>query len=293
MELFFKNLFSKKIVILGADGFIGSSLVPRLLQMGAEVISISGRQFFQFPRNYDAIISKSDCLINLCGENIGSFFWSSVKKKKIQQSRIELTKNIVDALKRIPHPPKRFLCTSAVGYYGDMGEDLLTEISSCGIGFLPQLCSDWEVQAQLAETIGVSTCCMRLGIVLDPRGGMLCSLKKASLWGRFWGLGNKRQWISWVYMSDLVDSILFLILKNDIRGPINIVGGSSLIKEFYQWASVVLGMRFCGMLGGSSLQFVLFKIFGSSMEMFFSSQNVSSKKLKDNGFFFQKNQLTN
>jgi len=206
-----------KIAIAGSHGFIGSYLSSYLEEKGHRVLPLS--------RPYN--LEGSDYVINLAGENLFAHRWSDRQKRKIYSSRIGTTGELVDAMRR--DPPKAFLCTSAVGFYGDRGDEIVTEDSSMGEGFLAELCRDWESVATGAPTRVVN---MRFGVVLHPSGGPL------ALWSRVFraGLGSPfgtgQQWMSWISLVDLCRAIETLI-EGDFSGPVNLVSPNPIRNEDY------------------------------------------------------------
>ena len=167
-------------------------------------------------------VSGFDAVIHLAGESIFGR-WTSAKKAKIRESRVAGTLNLANALARAEEKPRVFVCGSAIGYYGNRGDELLSEESAPGAGFLAEVCQEWEEATTPAVQADIRTAHLRTGIVLSPKGGALKAMLlpfKLGLGGR---TGDGRQWMSWIDMRDMVGAIHH-ILKNDlIQGPVNMV----------------------------------------------------------------------
>ena len=166
--------------------------------------------------------SGLDVLINLAGDNVFGL-WTAAKKKRIRDSRVELTGRIVDALKQCPARPATFICASASGYFGNRGDEILTESSPRGTGFLADVCADWEAAANRAQALGMRVVLLRTGMVLGKDGGawpMLSRVFKFCLGGR---LGDGKQWVPWIHLDDEVGIILHTVEHPSISGPINLV----------------------------------------------------------------------
>jgi uncharacterized protein (TIGR01777 family) len=173
------------------------------------------------PISPDAV-SGFDAVIHLAGESIVGR-WTGTKKAKILESRVVGTRNLATALAQAKEKPQVFICSSAVGYYGNRGDELLKEESSSGSGFLPEVCRLWEAGTRPAAEAGIRTTQIRTGVVLSAKGGALAKMLlpfKLGVGGR---LGDGRQWMSWIDLQDMVGAIHH-ILKNDLlQGPVNVV----------------------------------------------------------------------
>ena len=224
-----------KILLSGGSGLIGTALVPRLrstgvaitrlVRPGAKVNNSTGEQHIEWdpmqPISPERV-SGYEAVIHLAGESIVGR-WTPAKKAKIRESRVMGTHYLAQALAQAKEKPAVLICSSAVGYYGNRGDDLLSEESSSGAGFLPEVCREWEAAAGPAAEADIRTVHMRTGVVLSANGGALGKMLlpfKLGLGGR---LGDGRQWMSWIDMDDMVGAIHH-ILKNDLlHGPVNLV----------------------------------------------------------------------
>jgi len=164
-----------------------------------------------------------EVVFNLAGEPVADGRWSDEKKRRIRDSRVAGTRNLVSAFATLETRPKVLVSASAVGYYGDRGDEELDERSTPGHGFLAEVCVDWEREAMAAEQLGVRVVCVRIGIVLAPGGGALASMLTPFRLGLGGRLGNGKQWMPWVHIKD-VAGVMLLASRNDaIRGPMNAV----------------------------------------------------------------------
>jgi uncharacterized protein (TIGR01777 family) len=222
-----------KIFITGGMGFVGSYLSARLLELGHEVTATGTRptQKTVSHKNFNYIqadtaksgkwqeaLKDTDAVINLAGRTI-FHFWTENYKKQIYDSRVLTTRNLVEAL---PENKNILLCTtSAAGYYGDRGDDILTEKESCGGDFLANVCRDWETEAFRAEEKGVRVAAMRFGVVLGKNGGAMKQMIPAFQFFVGGPLGTGQQWFPWIHLNDLISAILFVMENQDVKGPLN------------------------------------------------------------------------
>jgi uncharacterized protein (TIGR01777 family) len=185
-------------------------------------------------------VSGFDAVIHLAGESIVGR-WTVAKKEKIRESRIAGTRHLSQALAQAKEKPQVFVCSSAIGYYGNRGNEVLSEESSPGEGFLAEVCREWEAATQPAAGAGIRTVQIRTGIVLSANGGALAKMLlpfKLGVGGR---IGDGRQWMSWIDIQDMVGAIRH-ILKNDLlHGPVNMVAPKPVTNaEFTKTLAAVL-----------------------------------------------------
>ncbi len=177
-------------------------------------------------------VSGFDAVIHLAGESIFGR-WTAAKKAKIRESRVAGTSNLAQALAQAEEKPRVFVCGSAIGYYGNRGDELLSEESVPGTGFLAEVCQEWEEATTPAVQADIRTAHLRTGIVLSPKGGALKAMLlpfKLGLGGR---TGDGRQWMSWIDVRDMVGAIHH-ILKNDlIQGPVNMVAPRPVMNAVF------------------------------------------------------------
>ncbi|MBO0910286.1 MAG: TIGR01777 family oxidoreductase [Acidobacteria bacterium] len=207
-----------RILISGASGLIGQALVASLESRRFEVTRLvrhpavrsTEAQWDPLREVSPELVSSFDFVIHLSGENLAGR-WTRAKKREIRESRIVSTRNLSRALTQAKHPPSAFLCSSAIGYFGDRQDQLLTEASPSGTGFLPELCREWEAAAEAARPAGVRVVNLRFGIVLSPKGGALQQMLAPFRLGLGGKLGTGRQWWSWIHIHDAVAAVLDLI----------------------------------------------------------------------------------
>lgn len=239
---------NSRILVSGVSGLIGAALLPSLKASGCSVVRLvrgsvtSNGQIAWEPAAPIApeAVSGFDAVIHLAGESIFGR-WTAGKKAKIRDSRVGGTFNLATALAQAEEKPKVFVCGSAIGYYGNRGDETLTEESAPGAGFLAQVCQEWEEATMPAVQADIRTAHIRTGIVLSPKGGALGAMLlpfKLGLGGR---TGDGRQWMSWIDVRDMVGAIHH-ILKNDLlQGPVNMVAPRPVTNaEFSKTLAAVL-----------------------------------------------------
>lgn len=222
-----------RVAVSGSGGLIGAEVVTALSAAGDEVIRLVRRA----PRpgenavRWDpegGIVDAStleglSAVVHLAGENIAAGRWNAARKAAIRDSRVNGTRLLCDALAGLKAPPKTLVCASAVGCYGDRGEEMLTEESPPGNGFLADVCRDWEAAAAPAARAGIRVVALRFGVVLTPKGGALSRMLppfRAGFGGVF---GSGRQYLSWIALDDLPGIVLHALANGDVRGPVNAV----------------------------------------------------------------------
>ena len=239
-----------KILISGASGLIGSALKTALSARGDRVLSLTRRN----THNTDEItwdpssdtldpsrLTNIDGIIHLAGENIASRRWTAAQKARIRDSRVQGTTLLAQALASISPPPKVFISASAIGYYGNRNDEILTEDSPPGEGFLPDVSIAWENAAKLATEAGIRTVHPRIGIVLSPTGGALGKMLLPFKLGLGGIIGSGNQYMSWITLDDLISLFLFAIDNESISGAINAVSPTPVTnREFTKTLGRVL-----------------------------------------------------
>jgi uncharacterized protein (TIGR01777 family) len=217
-----------RVSITGATGLIGSALVPALVRDGHDVARV-GRTS-GVPLRWDPgtghvdpeAVAGRDALVHLAGESIASGRWSEARKARIHESRSRGTRVLAEAAARTDPRPAVLVCASAIGFYGDRGEEVLTEASPAGRGFLPEVCRAWEEACAPARDAGIRVAHLRFGMVLSPRGGALARMLLPFRLGAGGVVGSGRQWWSWVALDDVVGAIRHALLTPPVDGPINV-----------------------------------------------------------------------
>ncbi len=198
----------------GASGFIGKPLVSFLQTQGHEVVPFI-REGAHLPGQFEGF----DAVINLAGEPIFSLRWTKAKKEKILASRIERAHFLSDMFARAKRPPQVFVSASAIGYYGDRGEEEIDETSLRGKGFLSDVCVGWEEACKSARERGIRVVHPRFGIVLGKGGGALQKMLLSYRLGLGATLGDGRQWMSWIALEDAIAAIAFALTHPHLEGP--------------------------------------------------------------------------
>jgi uncharacterized protein (TIGR01777 family) len=222
-----------KILISGSHGLVGSALIKLLTTDGHEVVrlvrharTVGAAEIEWQPDK--AIIDREqleglDAVVHLAGENIAEGRWTDEKKRAILDSRVEGTALLSETLATLKRPPTVFVSASAIGYYGDRGDELLTESSTPGNDFLAHVCLEWEKAASPAAEKGIRTVLARFGIILDQNGGALAKMLTPFQMGIGGRVGNGKQWMSWIALDDVVGAIRFMLFDRSVDGPVNYV----------------------------------------------------------------------
>jgi uncharacterized protein len=226
----------QKILLTGSSGLIGSSLIPLLTAAGEHKITrlerpssrrndIRSHSLLWDPSSDKVNLNDLegfDTVVHLAGENIFGR-WTDSKKHAIMESRVKSTRLLCDSLIKLENPPSTLICASATGFYGNQGNEVLTEESKPGFGFLSEVCRKWEESTQIAKDVGIRVVNTRFGVVLTPKGGMLQRLLALSRFGLGLRFGHDNQYVSWVSIEDVIGSIFYSIVNSSIRGPVNVV----------------------------------------------------------------------
>lgn len=245
------------IAVTGSRGTVGSDLVPflttgghkvvRLVTGGAEPPHDDGTTWVAWEPNAPlpaATFDGVDAVVHLAGDNVAEGRWNDAKKRKILESRTGPTRHIAEAIAAVPpeRRPKVFVCASAVGAYGDRGDEELTEESAFGKGFFPEVVRAWEDACAPARVAGVRTVNLRIGVALSPRGGALAKQLWAFKMGAGAVLGSGKQWVPWVTTNDLVGQIHHALFTEELSGPVNAVGPNPVTnRTFTKALARVLG----------------------------------------------------
>lgn len=284
------------ILIFGATGNIGKKLARKITDNGHFVVNVSrdinkSKSLLPYIANHlnldddkelKLAISNSDIVINLAGFPV-SEKWTEENKELIYNSRINTTRKIVELINSSPTKPKKFISSSAIGFYGNGREHLLTVDSPAGVGFLANVCVDWEQEAQKVDD-SVLLIIPRIGIVLDKNSGALP--KMATPFKLFVGgkIGDGMQWMSWIHIDDLVDVFIEFIETDNYEGVLNAVSPNPV-------RNVTFSKILAKVLNRPNLfavpKFVLKLMLGESASMVLHSQKVFPEKLIQNDFEFK------
>ena len=232
-----------RVAITGSSGLIGGGLARSLEADGHEVVRVvrsgdSGPGRVRWDIDHGEIdaagLEGLDGVVHLAGEGIGDHRWSEEQKRRILESRTQGTALLAQALAGLDAKPPVLVSGSAIGGYGDRGDEQLTEASSLGTGFLAEVVIAWEAAAAPAEAAGIRVPKIRTGIVLDPDGGALPRLARLCRFGILGKLGTGKQWMSWISLADHVAAVRFLLDPGcELRGPVNLTAPAPVTNEVF------------------------------------------------------------
>ena len=291
-----------RVVVAGGTGFIGRALCRRLVEDGVSTVALTrnaqrGRQVLgdrvavaqwdgRTPEGWADRLENADAVVNLVGENIGRARWDEAHLRRILQSRLDAVRAISDAIARAGSKPRVVIQGSAVGYYGNRGQEPLDETSAPGSGFLAGVVQRVEDGAGEMRSLGVRLVLARTGVVLGREAGMLPRLVRPFKFFLGGPPGDGKQWISWVHLEDEVGALRFLLERDDLEGPFNLTAPEPVrMKEF------------CGALGEalhrpswlSTPAFALRLLFGRRMadEILLGGARVVPTRLRDAGYEYR------
>ena len=284
-----------RIAITGASGLIGRRLLKNLAAAGHSLHVLSRHAGTNLPPGvrlsvWDASrgeppadsLQDVDAVIHLAGEPVAQR-WNAHARQAIRQSRVTGTRNLVQALAKLPKKPEVLVCASAVGYYGSRGDEILNESSSPGADYLAQICVDWEQEAQAAEASGIRVVRVRTGLVLDARGGALPRMLPPFRMGVGGKLGSGKHWMSWIHLEDLAALFQFA-LANPVSGPLNGVAPNPVINADFTRALAASVHRPAIFPVPA---FALRLLFGEMSEILLSSQRALPQAAEAAGFRFR------
>ena len=223
-----------RILMAGASGFLGTRLADRLRGAGHD-LTLLVRRPAQRPDEASwqpnqgqldpALVAAADVVVNLAGAGVADKRWTAQYKSLLRSSRVDTTGTIARAITQLPQAdrPATLIQASAVGWYGDTGDREVTEETAAGRTFLADLCRVWEAAASPAEDAGTRVVLLRTGLPVDPDGGLLKPLLLPFKLGAGAKIGAGRQWMPWVALSDWLGAVDFLIEREDLAGPVNVV----------------------------------------------------------------------
>lgn len=282
------------VAISGASGLVGTELSALLTSVGHSVVPMT-RKSSGSSQNaivWDLVhgvanpqqLESVDAIVHLAGENIAAGRWTVALKERIRKSRVEGTRAVVQSLAGLQIRPKTLVCASAIGFYGDRGDEILTESSPAGSGFLADVCSAWESEAMAAANLDMRVVCLRIGVVLSPKGGALAKMLLPFKLGAGGVIGSGKQYWSWIGLNDLVRAIAFCVENENIRGPVNAVSPQALNNyDFTKTVGKVLHRPTIVPLPAFVAKIVL----GEMAEaLLLSSAHVVPEKLQAHGFQF-------
>jgi uncharacterized protein (TIGR01777 family) len=290
-----------KILVSGSHGLVGKSLVSSLTNDGHEVLKLVRRERKMGSPEIEwdpkrGVIDREhleglDVVVHLAGESIAEGRWNDERKRLIRDSRVQGTQLLSDTLGQLSRPPKTFLSASAIGYYGNRGDETLVETSAPGQDFLSIVCLHWEGATRPAADKGIRVANLRFGIILSTAGGALEKMLTPFRMGVGGRIGSGAQWMSWIALDDVVGAIKFVLTDTSLSGPINFVAPGP-----------VTNAEFTKQLGAALSRPTLFPVpaFGARLAfgemadaLLLSSQRVKPERLQIAGYGFQYPDLQN
>ena len=285
-----------KILMSGASGLVGTHLIPTLKEKGHEITRLvrkapQGADEIQwdagrgFAETEQAKLEGFDAVVHLAGDNVASENWSDEKKRRIKESRTVGTRVLVDALSKCQNPPRVLVSASAIGFYGDRKDEVLTEDSPKGEGFFPEVCSEWEAEAERAAAFGARVVMPRIGVVLAKDGGALEKMLTPFKFGVGGTIGSGRQYMSWITLDDLIRIFHFALENERLRGPVNATAPNPATNEEFTKA---LGRALSRPTVLPLPEFAVKLMFGEMGEtLLLQGCRVIPQRLLDAGFEFQ------
>lgn len=298
LELFPKERIAMenrlKVAITGSNGMIGKALARQLQAKGHTVIRVvrgeaSGKNEIAWSpmegRIDAAALQACDAVVHLAGESIAEGRWNTAKKKRIMDSRVEGTRLLAQTLAKLSGGPRVLVSASAIGYYGDSGDRVMTEESASGDNFLAEVCRAWEIETEFARKAGIRTVCMRLGVVLSDEGGALKKMLLPFRLGAGGVVGSGRQYMSWISLADAVGAFEHALATPSLSGPVNLVSPNPVTNSEFTKA---LGRALHRPTMIPMPAFAARLAFGEMAdELLLASTRVEPRKLQASGYAFR------
>ena len=291
-----------KILITGATGLIGRPLCRRFSDEGHTVIALSrspqqasdlaATKVYEWQSQSGPPPAESleaiDAVVHLAGEPIAARRWSDEQKRRIRDSRVMSTRHLVNGISAAASRPAALISGSAVGFYGDRGDELLDEDAAPGEGFMPGLCREWEAESARASESGIRVVLVRTGVVLARRGGALEKMLPPFKLGVGGKIASGRQWFPWIHLDDIVEIFRYAVFTASLSGAINGVAPAIVTnKEFTDQLARALHRPALFPVP----EFALRMLFGEMADVLLGSQRVVPRRLLDSGYEFQYPQL--
>jgi len=300
-----------RILVSGSTGFLGTALIPVLQREGHTILRLvrpdtarrgasmgaektvrwdpsatqPGRAGLEASVDFDADAADgADALIHLAGASIAGGRWNEARKKLLRSSRVDATRHLMGALSRLKQPPRVIVAASASGYYGDRGDEALTETSAPGHNFLAEVCREWEAENARGVAFGARVVMLRFGIILAAHGGALPQIVLPFKLGAGGRLGSGRQWMSWLTLAEAVGMVRFALANSTLSGPTNAVSPSPVQNaEFTRVLAKTLHRPALFPAPAFALRLALGEMADA---LLLSSQRVKPSKLEEAGYKF-------
>ncbi len=281
------------IAVSGSGGLIGSAVVPFLIGKGHRVTRLVRRPPAGDEVRWDPAagvrdlsrLEEVEAVVHLAGENIAAGRWTPRRKEEIRSSRVEGTRRLCESLGRLGRPPKVLISASAIGIYGDRGEEILAEDSAPGKDFLAQVCRDWEAATEPASRAGIRVVQLRFGMILSPAGGALKKMLLPFKMGAGGRIGSGTQFMSWIAVDDAVDAIHHVLSTEALRGPVNTVAPAPVTNaEFTRILARVLSRPALAPMPAFAAKLAFGEIADA---LLLASQRVMPTRLQASGYRFQ------
>ncbi len=283
------------ILVSGASGLIGRTLVSFLTTGGHRVVKLVRKppdpkkdEVFWDPMSGVCEadrLDKIDAVIHLAGDNIGKGRWNRNKKKEIMDSRVKGTALVAETVSKLKNPPETFICASAIGYYGDRGDKILTEHDGPGFDFISKVCKKWEASAEPAVSKGIRTVFLRIGVVLSPSGGALEKMLVPFRLGLGGKTGHGSQYISWIGIDDVIGAVHHVLFNDTISGAVNIVSPEPVTNAVFakKLGNILSRPAVCKIP-----EWAVAMVFGEmGRELLLSGTRVHPGKLMETGYQFR------
>ena len=287
-----------KVLISGSSGLIGSALASAFGAAGQEIVRLvrhdggppgnlvwdpSGESMDATP------LEGVDVVVHLSGESLAEGRWTKAKKKRLWDSRVRSTNLLSKTLAQLQGRPRVMICASAIGFYGDRGEEILTEDSPAGTGFVADLCREWEASSAPATAAGIRVIHMRLGIVLARNGGALAKMLTPFRLGVGGVIGDGRQYVAWIALEDVVGAVVHLIDHSQLTGAVNFVAPQEITnRQLTKALGQVLHRPTVLAMPALAAQIAFGEM---AKELLLASARVTPRRLLDDGFVFAYPQL--
>ena len=283
-----------KILITGSTGLVGSALIPSLKSSGHQIVRLvrskpkDASEVYWNPEQGTinaAELEGLDAVVHLAGENLAAGRWTDEKKKRIRESRVKGTRLLSETLAQLNEKRAVLVSASAVGFYGNRGDEILTEQSASGSDFLAEVCREWELATQAAAQAGIRVVNLRFGVIFSGEGGALKKMLTPFRLGVGGKLGSGRQYLSWIAIDDVVGAIEHALTNDSLRGAVNAVAPQAVTnREFTKTLGRVLSRPTIFPVPAFAARLAFGEMADATL---LSSQRVEPERLNEAGYTFK------